>query len=1215
MDTKRGQPNPPIDSNPNQPPLRDLGSFVNAHVPSDADIKDHRSQDTVFIGLRLPKQGGRHRRKRHHKTRHRTNGDRAPGSSPDTFREDVAPPSQRVQDLLGEEEDDEHRAHDLFCEMEELFYGPCGEMEWKESARWIKFEEDVEEGGERWSKPHVATLSLHSLFELRCHIMTGTVMLDIEPYDLDSVVDLLLDNMVAGKQLEENLKEQVRDVLLIRHRHLNQKRHNENGGSKYHLPIIRSLADIGKKHSEPKSMHLHGEDKEHRHGFPGAKSTPNFAATHHMRRDPSNHKLEHHATHAGTLTGNSSSGDLLDKDASHKNLHFMKKIPPGAEAANILVGEVDFLTHPIVGYVRLLKSVFMPDLTEVPVPSKFIFIMLGPIGKLSSYHEIGRSIATLMSDEVFHDVAYHAKNREDILAGIDEFLDQVTVLPPGEWDPSIRIEPPKSIPSQESRKTAPCNTPMPNGKALGDTEEEDSHADPGLVRTGKLFGGLINDIRRKAPFYLSDFKDAFHIQSLASFFFLYFACLTPIITFGGLLGDATDKNLAAIESLLAGAICGVVYALFSGQPLTILGSTGPILVYETILYDFCFRNDWDYLELRLWIGVWTGAILIVMVALDCSAWVRYITRFTEESFALLISLIFIKEAFAKLFKVASTHPIHFFPEVFYPHHICDHLVQCLPPNITESVMNSSMVNGTNITAGLIVTTVAPNLTTEAPILWSNLSQEACLDFGGTIGIPECPETTRPEVFFLSVILFFGTFTLAMFLKLFRNTRFFPNIVRRVVSDFAVLIAILTMVGFDLSLGIRTPKLEVPSRFMPTNSKERGWVVPPIGKNPIWLIFAAVIPALLLTILVFMDQQITAVIVNRKENKLKKGHGYHLDLLIIAVLVILNSFMGLPWFVAATVLSITHVVSLQKESECTAPGERPKFLGVREQRATGVAIFLMIGISTVMTNVLRAIPMPVLYGVFLYMGISSLRGMQIVQRILIWFSPAKYQPDYMYLRHVKTNRVHLFTAIQVFCLVLLWVIKSIKETSIAFPIMVLAMCFIRKGMDKIFTQTELKWLDDVMPESHKRKKEEDGKGEEEIEMTGPDGSNSVMVPLDGGNVLNIPVNMTTSATDQSFNISEEMAKTSLWKNMMNNDMNNKSNSPTKPRKRNKGNHRDYSPSDALPTIPSSPTEMDQKDKKKGKKPFFYIDEEEKEQLLHKPPQIVVDPPSYDSAIGD
>lgn len=47
-------------------------------------------------------------------------------------------------------------------------------------------------------------------------------------------------------------------------------------------------------------------------------------------------------------------------------------------------------------------------------------------------------------------MAYKAKDRNDIIAGIDEFLDQVTVLPPGEWDPSIRIEPPKNVPSQVS---------------------------------------------------------------------------------------------------------------------------------------------------------------------------------------------------------------------------------------------------------------------------------------------------------------------------------------------------------------------------------------------------------------------------------------------------------------------------------------------------------------------------------------------------------------------------------------------------------------------------------------------------------------------------------------------------------------------------------------------------------------------------------------------
>lgn len=81
----------------------------------------------------------------------------------------VTPPAQRVQFILGEDmglEGDTHESHPLFSEMEELVKDG-DEIEWKETARWVKFEEDVEEGGNRWSKPHVATLSLHSLFELR----------------------------------------------------------------------------------------------------------------------------------------------------------------------------------------------------------------------------------------------------------------------------------------------------------------------------------------------------------------------------------------------------------------------------------------------------------------------------------------------------------------------------------------------------------------------------------------------------------------------------------------------------------------------------------------------------------------------------------------------------------------------------------------------------------------------------------------------------------------------------------------------------------------------------------------------------------------------------------------------------------------------------------------------------------------------------------------
>lgn len=71
-------------------------------------------------------------------------------------------------------------------------------------------------------------------------------------------------------------------------------------------------------------------------------------------------------------------------------------------------------------------------------------------------------------------------------------------------------------------------------KVVEDEAEEDD--DP-LRRTGRPFGGLIRDVRRRYPQYLSDFRDALDPQCIAAVIFIYFAALSPAITFGGLLGE------------------------------------------------------------------------------------------------------------------------------------------------------------------------------------------------------------------------------------------------------------------------------------------------------------------------------------------------------------------------------------------------------------------------------------------------------------------------------------------------------------------------------------------------------------------------------------------------------------------------------------------------------------------------------------------------------
>ncbi|XP_067304199.1 sodium bicarbonate cotransporter 3 isoform X7 [Pseudorasbora parva] len=1066
------------------------------------ELESHRA---VYVGVHVPlgrqsRRRHRHRGHKHHRKRKDRGSEREDGRDSPPYDT----PSQRVQFILGTEDDDEeHIPHDLFTELDELSFRDGNAYEWKETARWLKFEEDVEDGGERWSKPYVATLSLHSLFELRSCILNGTVMLDMRANTIEEIADMVLDNMVASEQLDESLREKVREAMMKRHHHQNEKKLSNR------IPLVRSFADIGKKHSDPHLLERNGL-------LASPQSAPGSLE---------NSKLsESRMNGAGGSRENSTVDFSKDSQTSFHcscsslgrgskrptvDMNFMKKIPPGAEASNVLVGEVDFLERPIIAFIRLSPAVLLTGLTEVPVPTRFLFLLLGPFGKGGQYHEIGRSIATLMTDEIFHDVAYKAKDRNDLLSGIDEFLDQVTVLPPGEWDPTIRIEPPKSVPSQEKRKMPS----MPNGSApLSEIiNEEEHHTGPELQRTGRIFGGLVLDVRRKAPFYWSDVKDAFSLQCLASILFLYCACMSPVITFGGLLGEATKNNISAIESLFGASLTGVAFSLFSGQPLTILGSTGPVLVFEKILFTFCSDYGLSYLPLRTSIGLWTAFLCLVLVATDASSLVCYITRFTEEAFAALICIIFIYEALEKLFQLGHLYP-------FNMHDNLDNLTfytcQCSPPsNTTEEMVQAWNQSG-----------FTPEI-----INWSELNVKDCKVLHGEFVGPACGHNGPyiPDVLFWSVILFFTTFFLSSFLKQFKTKRYFPTKVRSSISDFAVFLTILIMVLVDYLVGIPSPKLHVPDTFEPT-SKNRGWLISPLGDNPTWTLIAAAIPALLCTILIFMDQQITAVIINRKEHKLKKGCGYHLDLLVVAVMLGVCSVMGLPWFVAATVLSISHVNSLKVESECSAPGEQPKFLGIREQRVTGFMIFVLMGLSVFMTSILKFIPMPVLYGVFLYMGASSLRGIQFFDRIKLFGMPAKHQPDLIYLRYVPLWKVHIFTIVQLTCLVLLWVIKA-SAAAVVFPMMVLALVFVRKLLDLCFTKRELSWLDDLMPESKKKKEDDKKKKEKEEAQRMIEVGGRIEIPYDGSDHLEIPVKTLKVSTDPSVvNISDEMARTSVWK---------------------------------------------------------------------------------------
>nr|XP_015196362.1 PREDICTED: electrogenic sodium bicarbonate cotransporter 4 isoform X5 [Lepisosteus oculatus] len=1045
------------------------------------DDEDHHS---IYIGVPVPR-GYRRKRRRRRSTSSRENaeGERercyererqersdtdegAPGHHENGAAADLSrtmsPAAERLRYILGEEDD--VPTPTLFTEMDTLQHDG-EELEWKESARWVKFEEKVEEGGERWSKPHVSTLSLHSLFELRTCLQTGTILLDLDGYSLPQIVDDIIERQVEEGLINPELRDKISFVLLRKHRHQTKK------------PIHRSLADIGKSVSTSSTNRSPSRSPSAGAGF--HRSTEDLC----MRQARNYGRLRHAQSRSMNDISDTPSTDQL------KN-KFMKKIPRDAEASNVLVGEVDFLDKPFVAFVRLAQATTLGGLTEVPVPTRFLFVLLGPHGKAKSYNEIGRAIATLMVDDLFSDVAYKARDREDLIAGIDEFLDEVIVLPPGEWDPTIRIEPPKKLPSAEKRKSVfsvneagQMNGMAGGGGGVSEDEEMPAPHEVGeeLLWTGRFCGGLFLDIKRKLPWFPSDLYEGFHIQSISTILFIYLGCITNAITFGGLLGDATDNYQGVMESFLGTAMAGTVFCFFGGQPLIILSSTGPILIFEKLLFDFSKGNDIDYLEFRLWIGLHSCLQCFVLVATDASFIIKYITRFTEEGFSTLISFIFIYDAIKKMIGAFKYYPIN---SDFKSDYVTLYKCECMAPDpVATMTFNVSALvapNNTNISVYNPVNVTALD--------WSQLSKKECLKYGGSLVGKTCKYV--PDLALMSFILFFGTYTMTVTLKKFKSSRYFPTKLRSLISDFSIVLSILVFCMVDYWLALDTPKLHVPTEIKPTRPG-RGWIVLPFGKNPWWVYLASFLPALLVTILIFMDQQISAVIVNRKEHKLKKGGGYHLDLFWVGILMAVCSFMGLPWYVAATVISIAHIDSLKMETESSAPGEQPQFLGVREQRLTGIMVFVLTGVSIFMAPILQYIPMPVLYGVFLYMGVASLNGIQFWDRCKLYLMPAKHQPDYIYLRHVPLRRVHLFTVVQVICLAVLWVLKS-TVAAIIFPVMILALIVVRKMLDLVFSQHDLAWLDDILPEKDK-KKEEDKKKKKKSKGGGGDNSDDECKP--------------------------------------------------------------------------------------------------------------------------
>lgn len=435
-----------------------------------------------------------------------------------------------------------------------------------------------------------------------------------------------------------------------------------------------------------------------------------------------------------------------------QNDTILRRIPTGAQGSSVLVGCVDFLQQPAMAFIRLAEGVVIPSLIEVNIPVRFIFILLGPQLTSIDYHEVGRSISTLMANQQFHNIAYCADNRKALLSAINEFLDDSIVLPPGDWErqallPIDEIKAKseaikrRKLGAKKSEETKPLL--VAGGDGGGDGKKP-PFPNP-LERTKKPWGGLINDIRRRYPHFKSDVRDGLNAQCAAAAIFMYFAALSGAITFGGLMSDKTENLIGISETLVATAFSGIIFALLAGQPLVIVGSTGPLLLFDESLYQFCKTNDLEYLTVRVYIGLWLGGIALLVALFEGSVLVKLFSRFTEEIFSALISLLYIVESVMKLITVFGQHPLLA--------HYCG--IDTILTGITGNFTNG---NSTDL--------VGDNLSDNETSLTSSMTTSVLLPRDESNEVINQPNTAL-----FCIILALGTFAIAYYLRLFRNSQF------------------------------------------------------------------------------------------------------------------------------------------------------------------------------------------------------------------------------------------------------------------------------------------------------------------------------------------------------------------------------------------------------------------------------------------------------------
>uniref|UniRef100_A0A1I8JRL2 HCO3_cotransp domain-containing protein n=1 Tax=Macrostomum lignano TaxID=282301 RepID=A0A1I8JRL2_9PLAT len=456
------------------------------------------------------------------------------------------------------------------------------------------------------------------------------------------------------------------------------------------------------------------------------------------------------------------------------------------------------------------------------------------------------------------------------------------------------------------------------------------------------------------------------------------------------LSDFID---AVHRVILSQCIGGVTFALFGGQPLIIMLTTAPLRCTLAPALLNCMASEanqnhgLDFFAFFGWVGVFNAALLLLYAVLDLSK----LMRCTEEIFAMFISVAF----------TIST-----------------------PTTVDGN--GGAETNGGKLDFPAR-TSGGPNLT---------LDSQSALNGSSSVGQKQ--QNCQRDVSILFLLLCIGTVFLSMYLLNFTKTPYLNRAKRELMADFSLPVSVLAMsfVGTYLFRNVQPAANLIARRWL-----EKFSCLPYIqlefvdcqtparpghsGRFRFW--------AIPLSMLFFMEQNISSAMVNCPANKLRKGSAYQPGPLDRGADERRHVLFRLALGARALPHSPLHVKALADLEERIDLGQHRR--SSPRDPITGVVSNVLIGLSLLMCPVPPQLhPGPLLDGLFVCMAITALFDNQLFERILLLFTEQAAYPPSHYLRRVPQRKVHIFTCLQLLQLFVLCALgfNSIAYAKLGFP---------------------------------------------------------------------------------------------------------------------------------------------------------------------------------------